>query len=99
MQVITQCLPYCAAHLEATVKFCASDIILHVKSIALYLTAPKAMSHAVGYHYLSNHSTPNKNIKSNDPLLLSNGAIDILCTIMHKVVVSATEAELPQFST
>jgi hypothetical protein len=36
MQAITQLLNYCAAHPEATVRYIASDMVLHVESDASY---------------------------------------------------------------
>jgi hypothetical protein len=91
-------LNYCATHPEATVRYIASDIVLHVQSDASYLTAPKAQSRAAGYHFLSSRpQDPTKPPGPNDPPPPSNGAIKVLCSIMREVVASAAEAELAAF--
>jgi hypothetical protein len=95
MQAITQLLNYCATHPEATVRYIASNMVLHVESDASYLTAPKAQSCAAGYHFLSSRpQDPTKPPGPNDPPPLSNGAINVLCSIMREVVANAAEAEL-----
>jgi hypothetical protein len=53
MIALTQLLNYAATSPEATILYSARDMVLHVSSDALYLTAPKARSRAAGYHYLS----------------------------------------------
>jgi Reverse transcriptase (RNA-dependent DNA polymerase) len=88
MRSITQLLNYCATHPDATIRFIASDMILHVASDASYLSEDGAKSRAAGYHFLSAH--PDKNHK-NPP---SNGAITVFCQILREVVSSAAEAEL-----
>ena len=95
MQGLVQLLNYCATHPDATVRFVASDMVLHVDSDASYLSAPKARSRAGGYYFLS--SMPPISTKPhdpNDPLPPANGAINVLCQIMREVVSSAAEAEL-----
>jgi hypothetical protein len=70
-------------------------MVLHVESDASYLSAPKARSCAAGYHFLSSRpQDPTKPPGPNDPPLLSNGAINVLCSIMREVVASPAEAEL-----
>ena len=46
-------LNYCATHPNATVRYTASDMILHIESDASYLSESNARSRAAGYHYLS----------------------------------------------
>jgi hypothetical protein len=90
MQGVVKLLNYCATNPDAKVRFVACNMILHVDSDALYLTAPHARSRAGGYHYLSNAPiTHDKN-----ELIAANGAINILCQVMREVVSSAAEAEL-----
>jgi hypothetical protein len=92
MQAVVQLLNYCATQPEDKVRYVACNMILHVDSDASYLTAPKARSRAGGYHYLSNQ--PKEiNTLDNTPIT-ANGAINVLCQVMHKVVSSAAEAEL-----
>jgi hypothetical protein len=54
LKALTQLLNYCATHPDATVRFIASEMALHVASDASYLSAPKARSRASGYHFLGN---------------------------------------------
>jgi hypothetical protein len=65
----------------------ASDMILNAHSDALYLSAPKACSHAGGYFFLGS-------IPHNGDPIKSNGAIYITCAILKLVAASAAEAEL-----
>jgi hypothetical protein len=95
MQATTQLLNCCATHPEATVRYIASDMVLHVESDASYITALKAQSCAAGYHFLSSRpQDPTKPPGPNDPPPPSNGAINVLCSIMREIVASAAEAEL-----
>ena len=95
MKAVTHLLNYCATHPTAIICFIASDMVLHVESDASYLTAPKARSRAAGYLFLSSQPNDlNKPPAPNDPPPPGNGAIHVLCTIMRKVISSATEAEL-----
>jgi len=84
-------LNYCATHPNATVRFHASDMILHVESDASYLSEPKARSRAAGYHYLSNKppTTPDQNY-----IPTPNGAIHVGVQILKEVCSSAAETEL-----
>jgi hypothetical protein len=92
MRGITHLLTYCATHPNATVRFIASNMVLHVESDASYLSEAKARSRAAGYHYLS--STPMTTPQSSDPSPPHNGAITIISQIMKEVLSSAAEAEL-----
>jgi hypothetical protein len=68
---------------------------LHIESDASYLSETKARSRVAGYHYLSDSPTdPTKAPKPGDPPCMSNGPINILSSIMHEVLASASEAEL-----
>jgi hypothetical protein len=95
MDAVVQILDYCATNPEATVRFHASDMILHIDSDASYLSAPKACSRAAGYHYLSSYpKDPTKAPDPTDPSPKNNGAIHVMCNIMREVLASAAEAEL-----
>jgi hypothetical protein len=89
MTAATQLLDYCASNPNATIRYHASDMILHIDSDVSYLSETDARSRAAGYHYLSNRSP--------DPALMPpplNGPIHILCHTMNEVLSSASEAEL-----
>jgi hypothetical protein len=95
LEALTQLLNYCATHPDATIRYVASDMCLHIDSDASYLSTPKARSRAAGYHYLSRR--PQNSTKApapTDPLPPTNGAINVFCQIMREVVSSAAEAEL-----
>jgi hypothetical protein len=95
MKAITQLLNYCATHPDATVRFIASDMVLHIESDASYLSESKARSRAAGYHFLSaKPKDPTKPPQPNDSPPPANGAINVLCQIMREVLSSAAEAEL-----
>ena len=76
-------LDYLHTHPEATLRFKASKLILHIDSDAAYLVAPNAKSRIAGYFYLGDGT------KSTD----LNAAIHIECCLLKHVVASAAEAE------
>jgi hypothetical protein len=80
----TKLLNYAATHPDATIRFKASDMILHVHSDASYLSETKARSRVGGYFFLGNGTV-------NPPL---NGAIHVVCQILPNVMASAAEAEV-----
>jgi hypothetical protein len=85
-EAVTQLLNYCASHPEATVRYHASDMVLHVHSDASYLTEPEARSRAGGHFFMSN-------VPSASPTP-HNGAVHTVCGILRHVMASASEAEL-----
>jgi hypothetical protein len=89
---LIQFLNYCATHPDATVRFHASGMILHIHSDASYLSESEARSRAGGFFFLSSPvlDTPDPNA----PPPPFNGAIHIHCSIMKMVLSSAAEAEL-----
>jgi hypothetical protein len=86
MVKVTQLLNYCATNPEATIRYTASDMILHIESDASYLSVTKARSRAAGFFYLGSTKTT--------PTTKPNGAIYILCHVMREVLSSAAEAKL-----
>jgi hypothetical protein len=88
LKAITKLLNYCACNPDATIRYIASDMILHTDSDASYLSESNSRSTAGGYHYLSNKTSASHP----DPPL--NGAILIICQILREIVASASEAEL-----
>jgi hypothetical protein len=87
MEHVNQILDCMWKHSDATIWYRASDMIINIHSDALYLSPPKACSHAKGYFFLGNIP------QDEDPIKL-NGAIHITCTILKLVAASTAEAEL-----
>jgi hypothetical protein len=84
-KAMTPFLNYCATHPDATIRYQACDMILHIHSDASYLSAPEARSRAGGHHFLGN--APNKPPINNGPIL---NLVQVLRTVMP----SAAEAEV-----
>ena len=76
-------LDYLATHPDHTLRYHASEMILHIDSDTAYLVEPKAKSRAGGYFYLSTKHNP----KLNRPIYC-------LCTLVKAVMSSAAESEL-----
>jgi hypothetical protein len=91
MKAARQLLDYVATHPNATIRYNASDMILHVHSDASYLSESQARSRAGGLFYLSDKPATER--PSAKPPNL-NGAVHITCKIMSHVLASATEAEV-----
>jgi hypothetical protein len=87
---ITHLLNYAATHPDATIRFQASSMILHVHSDASYQPESKSRSQAGGYFFLS--TPPQTNPDLAPPPI--NGAIYVPSTILDVVVSSAAEAKL-----
>ena len=77
-------LNYCATHPDATIRYHASDMILHVHTDASYLSEPEAKSRYGGFHFLGDKDNYTK----------LNGPILSLAKMIKNVVSSAAEAEL-----
>ncbi len=82
-----QLLGYLTTHPNATVQFCALDMILNIRSDASYLLEANAHSQACGHFFMGWLADPTKPIKL-------NGAFFILCAILRFIVASAAEAKL-----
>jgi hypothetical protein len=91
MKAVIQLLNYCATHPDAVMQYYASDMVLHIESVASYLSAAKARSRAAGYHFLSDR--PSNPPDPTAAPLMANGAVNVLCTVMREVLASAREAE------
>jgi hypothetical protein len=92
---IVQLLNYCATHPDAVIRFCASDMVLHVHSDASYLSEAHARSRAGGYFFLSDrppHLSAAPLPNSCPPPV--NGPVHVPSSIMRVVLSSATEAEM-----
>ena len=67
-------------------------MVLHLPSVASYLSEPGARSHIVGHYFLGNQSDdPTKPHFTESPL---NGPIYTVSKIPNNVVASAAEAEI-----
>jgi hypothetical protein len=81
----SQLLDYLATHPDATIRFYASDMILHIHSDASYLSVSKARSRLGAIFYLG-YNYPNE-----DKL---NGSILNVDSVIKHVVASAAESEV-----
>ena len=88
LHATTKLLDYAATYPNTTIRFYASDMILHAESDAAYLVLPNARSRIAGLFYLSDRQHP-----SNIPNPPRNGPILIICKTLRHVVASAAEAE------
>ena len=86
-QRTNQLLNYCATNPNATVRYCASAMILNAHSDASYLSAPKAGSRACGHFFMG--WVPEEKI----PIRI-NGTMQTLCKVLKFMVASVVEAEL-----
>jgi hypothetical protein len=80
-----QLLDYLATHPDATIRYHASDMILHIHSDASYLSVSNACSRLGGLFFLSN------NPPEHDKL---NGSILYVASVIKNVVASAAESEV-----
>jgi hypothetical protein len=85
-------LNYADSNPHATIRYSASDMVLHIHSDASYLSEPKARSRAGGHYFLSDLSTDPTVPPTSTPVL--NGPIYTLSKIMRNVMGSAAEAEI-----
>ena len=89
---ITKLLNFCATYPNASIIFCASDMVLHVDSDASYLSLSKARSRAGGHYYLSDLSSDPTKEPTNVPK--PNGPVYTVCHILRHIMASAAEAEI-----
>ena len=79
-------LDYVSWHQNETIRYHASDMILHIDSDAAYLVLPRARSRLAGHFFLGPDPTKTPVTTSNGPLLTE-------CKTICHVVSSAAEAE------
>ena len=78
--------------MDATIRYSASDMIVHVHSDTLYLSEPKARSRTGGHYFLSSrYPDPSKPPPSPPP---PNGPLFTFSKIMHNVMGSAAGAKI-----
>jgi hypothetical protein len=80
-----QLLDYLATHPDATIRYHASDMILHIHSDASYLSVSNARSRLGGLFFLGNKS-PEQNTL--------NGSILNIASVIKNVVASAAKSEV-----
>ena len=83
MAACHQLLDYLATHPNAAIRYHASDMILAFDTDASYLSEVGAKSRAAAYYHMTR--------KGN--CTFTNGAVDVLYTIIKHVMSSASEAE------
>jgi hypothetical protein len=86
MQAATsQLLDYMATHPDSTIRYHASDMILHIHRDASYLSVSNAQSHLGGLFFLGNKSPEQDTL---------NGSILNVASVIKNVVASAAESEV-----
>jgi hypothetical protein len=80
-----QMLDYLATHPDATIRYHASDMVLHIHSDASYLSVSNARSRLGGMLFLGEKSPEQK---------ILNGSILNVTAIIKNVVASAAESEV-----
>jgi hypothetical protein len=80
-----QLLDYLATHPNATIRYHASDMILHIHSDASYLSVSKARSRLGGLFFCGEKSPHEDNL---------NGSILNVASVIKNVVASAAESEV-----
>jgi hypothetical protein len=80
-----QLLDYLATHSDATIRYHASDMILHIHSNVSYLSVSNAQSRLGGLFFLGNKS-PEQD--------MLNGSILNVAAVIKNVVASAAESEV-----
>jgi hypothetical protein len=81
----TQLLDYLATHPDATIRYHASVMILHIHSDASYLSVSNAGSRLGGLYFLGNKSPEEDTL---------NGSILNVVSVIKNVVASAAESEV-----
>ena len=81
-----QLLDYVSTHSNATIRYHASDKILHVDSDAACLVLPRVRSRFAGHFFLSDSPSLTRTVPLNGPILTE-------CKTIRHVVSSAAEAE------
>jgi hypothetical protein len=91
-KAVVQILNYCAIHPNATLRYRASQMILHIDSDVAYLSMPKAHSPIGGHHYLSSNSHDPSKANTVDPP--PSGPIHTVCHKLRHIMASAAKAEV-----
>ena len=85
MQATKKLMDYCHTHSDAKIRYCASQMQLHIHSDTSYLSASKARRRVGGHFFLSENFNPTSQTKH-------NGAILVVASILKNVMDSAAEA-------
>jgi hypothetical protein len=83
--VTNQMLDYLVTHPDATIRYHASDMVLHIHSYASYLSVSNARSRLGGLFLLGNKSHRQETL---------NGSILNVSAVIKNVVASAAESEI-----
>ena len=85
-------LNYAATHPNSTIRYTASDMVLHIHSNASYLSKPQSRSRAGGHYFLVDICPDMSKPPTNRPRL--TGPIHSISCIMSNVMGSAAEVEI-----
>jgi hypothetical protein len=83
---VIKLLNYRNTHPETKIRYHASDMILHIHSVASYLSEKDAKSRAGWFFYMG------RGIKTDKRL--TNGAVFIISKVLKHIMSSAAEAEI-----
>ena len=86
MKATKKLMDYCHTHSDANIRYCTSQMKLHIHSDASYLSATKARRRGGGQLFLSDKFNPTSQTKH-------NGAVLVVAAILKNVMASAAEAE------
>ena len=87
MQATKRLMDYCHTPSDAKIRYCASQMKLHIHIDAPYPSASKARSRVGGHLLLSENFNPTLQTKH-------NGEILVVAAILKNMMASAAEAEL-----
>ena len=89
---LCQLLDYAASNPNATIRFRASGMVLHIHSDGSYLPAHCSRSRAAGHFFLKNW--PKDITKPDHPPPPTNGPVFAVCKTLRNVMASVVETEL-----
>ena len=85
-------LNYAATHPDATIRYTASDMVLHIHSDASYLSEPRSRSRAGGHYFMCDIRPDMSKPPTTCPHL--NGPIHSISCIVYNVMSAAYEAKI-----
>ena len=84
MRTTENIMDYCHTHRDATIRYCESQMKLHIHRNTSYLSVYKLISKVVGYFFLSDHFDPSSPTKHNGEVLVIAAILKISWSPPHK---------------